>query len=499
MDKLNEMCKFRKDIIDNQILIEQKYGPVVLNQTSNVVLPSSFISETRIVLEITDPTVYETSEADVQDLHDHKEEEEEEEIVFELQTEAMPPRSIEKTDKPITVISPSERKRRSSRPAAVKSSPPTKKKRVQRKVLSEERNDLELHLQEMTDQDEQNTSLSATEDPEIHNEEDEEDVDDKEPGEFKEKYQEIDEAIYNFMNLNCTLCSAKNFMTFTKLRYHYSKEHSSKGFVMCCNVKHLRRHKLYEHVQYHLDPDAFKCPTCGKAFSSSHNLSTHVKMTHLSEDEKLHQCERCELKFGTPFQLKQHMMRHVAAHEKSFECPECSKLFPGKPHLLSHIRFVHEKDRQFSCEHCDRVYTSKISLQNHISSIHEGSANKVQCDHCNKFFANETSIKKHLSRVNDTGELHICAICDHKSPNKAALKGHIDRKHNQKESVCTLCDRAYKSAVTLREHMSTHTGESLYTCLFCPKEFNSNANKYSHLKKNHPREWEAEKKRKSLG
>lgn len=53
VDKLNEMCKFRKDVIDNQIHIEQKYGPVVLYQSSNVRQPSSFIAETSILVGTT--------------------------------------------------------------------------------------------------------------------------------------------------------------------------------------------------------------------------------------------------------------------------------------------------------------------------------------------------------------------------------------------------------------------------------------------------------------
>lgn len=328
-------------------------------------------------------------------------------------------------------------------------------------------------------------------------------IEDKEEAQkFTGKFKDVDKAIFDFLPLNCTLCPASSFKTFTQLRYHYTKEHSCKGFVMCCNIKHLRRHKLYEHIQYHLDPGTFKCPTCTKTFNSSHNLSTHVKMTHLTEAEKKHQCEKCDQKFGTPFQLKQHMIRHVGADEKSFKCGECSKMFPGRPHLHSHIRFVHEKQRKYACQHCHRTFTTKVLLENHLSAAHPdgGAGMRVQCHHCNKFFANELSMNKHLSRLNVTGEKHICPECGHESPNKSALRGHIYRNHNPKRQplVCVTCGKQFKSTTTLNEHMAMHTGESLYCCLFCPKRFNSNANKYTHQKKKHPEEWAEENKRKCI-
>lgn len=315
----------------------------------------------------------------------------------------------------------------------------------------------------------------------------------------------VDETIAKFMRLTCCLCpTATEFPTFTQLRQHFTRTHSCKGYVMCCNVKHLRRHKLHEHVLFHLDPTRFRCPTCAKTFNSAHNLNTHQLMRHLPEDQRRHPCDQCQLRFGTPFQLKQHKMRHVTPEERSFQCEHCDKRFPGRPHLLSHLRFMHEQRKEYSCPHCQSSFTGRTQLQSHLAAAHgqpETPTQKVRCEHCDKLFANDASMRKHLSRINTTGEKCVCAECGHESPNKAALRGHMDRNHNpnRKAHVCDTCGKQFRSTTTLTEHMAKHTGQSLYTCLFCPKRFNSNANRYAHQKKMHPTEWAQETRRKTMG
>lgn len=452
--KLNEMCQFRKNIIDNQITIEQTYGPVVLDAAAKI-LPSSFISESSVITHTDHPSEVPELPVNIPEVLD----------------------IIEESPDVEQIISP--RTRRSTRSSAVA------------------KETLVTQVAPIITAEDNLSDSNSNDDP--HDDDQEKSVDNT-----NQKYKNVDDTIYNFIKLNCTLCPESGFKTFTQLRYHYSKKHSVKGFVVCCNVKHLRRHKLYEHIQFHMNPDTFKCSTCSKSFNSSHNLATHVKMTHLTEDEKKHQCEKCEQKFGTPFQLKQHMMRHVGEHERSFKCPECPKLFPGRPHLYSHIKFVHEKRKRFSCDHCQKLFTSKTVLENHVSSAHkdatkgtsEASPQLIKCDHCSKIYLNERSLKKHLSRLNLTGEKHICEDCGHEAPTISALKSHIYRSHNDQPQIwnCETCGKQFKSCRSLKEHLATHTGESLYTCLFCPKKFNSNANKYKHQKTLHPKEWAAKRK-----
>lgn len=475
--RLDDMCRFRKDVIDNQILIEQKYGPVVLSSNDPVTgLPRSFIQ-----IE-TAPTV---------------------EVRGEEETCISIPRATRRSNTKSTAlvkkpVPESSRITRSPRNRDLKKTPDPE---IELELEEEDATETEI-LDLPLEEDESTNTLPF-------NDDDEEDADEEEDAELTgdtktKKHTEVDETISNFMKLNCTLCSTKDFKTFTQLRYHYTKQHGSKGFVMCCNIKHLRRHKLYEHIQFHMDPNRFLCDVCQKTFNSSHNLKTHVKMTHLPEEMKKYLCEKCDKRFGTAFQLKQHLMTHVGETERTFKCDTCSKMFPGRPHLLSHIRLVHEKRKPYNCDQCDRSFTGKVFLRNHLAAVHTeggGTPKKVQCSHCDKFFANETSMKKHLSRLNRTGEKFICTECGHESPNRTAMRGHMARNHdpNRRTFVCTTCGKQFKTMKTLTEHNAVHTGETLYKCLFCPKQFNSNANKYSHQKRIHPEEWAAESNKKSMG
>lgn len=454
---LDQMCLFRKTVIDNQILIEQQYGPVVL--TGPVPQqPTSFISESIIVLD--------NHAADKYPVEAEKPVEEE--ILIEI-----PVPQQESAPSPIKTIQVIPR--RSTRSVAV----------TQSTAKPEEGRETELN------EDLQIESSHQEETPSSEDEVDGLSFADRETV----KYKDVDETISSFMTLNCTLCPATDFETFTKLRYHYSKIHSCKGFVLCCDVKHLRRAKLFQHIQYHMNPETFKCETCGKRCKNASNLKTHIQMIHSTEEQKRHECPDCNQKFGTLGQFKQHMLRH--SEDKTFTCETCHKCFPGRINLISHIRIVHEKRRQHVCEFCPRSFTAKVLWENHLAKDHPnetGMASKrVQCQHCDKSFANQISLRKHLSRVNITGEKFPCPHCDHASPNKLALRGHIDRNHNPKREplVCSICEKHFKTSTTLSEHMAQHTGLSLYTCSFCPKTFNSNANRYSHQKKRHPKEWAA--------
>lgn len=46
-----------------------------------------------------------------------------------------------------------------------------------------------------------------------------------------------------------------------------------------------------------------------------------------------------------------------------------------------------------------------------------------------------------------------------------------------------------------KEHIACHTGYDLYTCPYCPKTFKSSANKYAHVKRGHPFEWDRDRKK----
>lgn len=67
-----------------------------------------------------------------------------------------------------------------------------------------------------------------------------------------------EEKIREFFKLSCDEC-AVTFTTFSKLQIHQKAVHNHKqGFVYCCNKKINRQAKLFEHMNWHLNPDSFR-------------------------------------------------------------------------------------------------------------------------------------------------------------------------------------------------------------------------------------------------
>lgn len=63
--------------------------------------------------------------------------------------------------------------------------------------------------------------------------------------------------IRQFCNMFCNLCTT-NFETFAEAYKHYSDCHNTKGYLICCDRKFTRRNRVVDHIQIHLNPDAYR-------------------------------------------------------------------------------------------------------------------------------------------------------------------------------------------------------------------------------------------------
>lgn len=95
---------------------------------------------------------------------------------------------------------------------------------------------------------------------------------------------------------------------------------------------------------------------------------------------------------------------------------------------------------------------------------------------------------------------YSCDQCDKVCNTKDALRRHVRHVHESHPAKhkCDICGKAFHKLLILREHIASHTGAILYRCEWCSKPFRSIANKYSHLRKLHPIEWELNRKTKSF-
>ena len=80
----------------------------------------------------------------------------------------------------------------------------------------------------------------------------------------------------------------------------------------------------------------FTCTYCGKCFTSSRSLETHVR---------------------------------VHTGERPYSCAQCGKRFTQSGHLKTH-QSVHTGERPFACEHCGKRFAGKQNLRIHQQKHH---------------------------------------------------------------------------------------------------------------------------------
>ncbi|XP_030373782.1 transcription factor grauzone [Scaptodrosophila lebanonensis] len=307
---------------------------------------------------------------------------------------------------------------------------------------------------------------------------------------YKKSMLEIDMKIAQHMRLSCDICH-EGQETFLLLCKHMLQVHKRKGYATCCNKKFYKRSFLTDHIDRHIDPDKFKCDLCGKTFADKQCLRNHELLKHQPDEEKTFKCEHCPKRYTKQYLLDQHRIIH---QERTLPCEICDRRFPNISLLSTHIKIVHGNYGTM-CDICAQVIRGRAAFKRHQLEHAGVTEPKVQCDICGSWHKNKYSLKKHIRRHNGSSEECTCNICGKVSPNRSAMLSHQRYVHlADRKFECSVCSKAFKKAITLKEHMTMHTGEVLYKCPHCPKTFNSNANKHSHRKKCHPKEFEEARK-----
>lgn len=289
--------------------------------------------------------------------------------------------------------------------------------------------------------------------------------------------------------LVCGECS-EEFSSFLDLREHQEGVHQYRtGFIRCCDKKYDRR-AVYQHIEYHLDEEAFKCDTCGKLCMSQRELDKHKELSHAAPEELAYHCATCGKGFVRRHQLTKHMSAHIPMEARGFECVHCNKPCASRGGLEGHIRAVHTKEMTHFCEVCGKGFASNGHLQVHLKS-HEAKATEP-CDICGKHFFH---MQKHKMRAHLDLEKVACKICG-KEYKKHLLTRHMKAFHSGMAGFkCTLCEKEFRLQKNYLEHMNVHLGVKK-SCYFCPYQVTNSGNLVKHLNQVHPVEYAEYKARK---
>ncbi|XP_059612676.1 zinc finger protein 585B-like [Phlebotomus argentipes] len=316
----------------------------------------------------------------------------------------------------------------------------------------------------------------------------------------KEKRDVQLSRIEEFFKMDCEICD-KKCAKLRDLQIHFRQEHKQKAFVVCCKSKFRHRCKIQEHMELHLNPDAFKCVECGKMSRTKYNLHLHMKNSHTPKEFHKFMCDKCPATFMTMERYKKHAFVHLPEDKKANKCPKCSKAFAFKANLRIHVEQVHNKGpSEHICEVCAKIFSNAEVFRRHSKTHCKERLRKFSCNTCDKTFVYEYHLKRHILRHNDSGETFVCHICGKSAPNGPALNAHINYVHiKERNHKCNQCDSAFKTPRALRQHVICHhTGEVLYTCVFCYKRFKCRTSKYFHQKHQHPAEYkEMQEKKKA--
>ena len=165
----------------------------------------------------------------------------------------------------------------------------------------------------------------------------------------------------------CDVCNK----TFVDLKIHMRKHTGERPFRCTeseCDKAFATSSQLRDHMNVHSGLKPYKCRYCPLAFTQGGNRIRHER-DHTGE--KPFQCRYCEEAFSHPHLFELHERKHTK--ERPYVCSYdgCGRTFSQSCNMHSHIREVHKGERPYACDVCEGVaFARNEGLTNHMRLYH---------------------------------------------------------------------------------------------------------------------------------
>lgn len=192
------------------------------------------------------------------------------------------------------------------------------------------------------------------------------------------------------------------------------------------------------------------------------------------------QCGECGRVFSSSAALESHVSLHTG--RRPLSCTLCGKRFPDIKGLKRHDR-VHRNGRIHICQQCGKGFVYKFTLTKHIQMVHSRIKPFI-CQICNKGYYTKRDVETHI--LSHTGEKPFsCHLCERKFDRKVKLNVHLRWHNGEKRYWCPYCGKGFLEYNNLKRHRYIHTGEKPYSCPHCPKNFTQTGHLKKHVKNVH--------------